>query len=1074
MRLGSDLVQVLALNFVRAPAGVLFFGVLLAAQATAGQDEVAPGGTGGASLQLFCLDTSGDAVALDEPVAALARQDSGGRLGSSVRGQELSHCWSWNETCAPRRLVPGEAWVCERTPAADSQLEVHISVRQDADHSRGHERFQLTAPPQVTAAPVEMWQEVPRSLLPTTTAAAGTLSLPRSHGPWRVQVWTEGRASAWQDVAAEENAVDLALLPAVEFSTQITADGALLNDARLFLVRPSWRGQRYPADLLGFEVAGSDGTVTLTLPKQTRWPIVVFSATRTAAAFASLEDVPSVVELGPGLRVTGQAVNEVGEPLVAVAVVGLSWIPDGFNLMQRHQGLSDFDGRFELTGFPLGPASLRATDGRLRFARSLELEGSIDLGPLVLTSPEIVWVQAVERGSRKPVPEARIQVGSSEWVPVDENGLARVSPLLGRDLLADAEGYLLARSELPEQVGLTAEEPFRVELEAAFTIKGTYVATDGTPAIGGRLAAIREATNRSIFNRIAPGGSFVVDLTAGSYQLELSAGNTGVRRLNVSGVPGEIRDLGNVVASPSAWVSGTLVSEADYTPVPEASVSYARPSEFGPLMAAALGNVDTVATNADGYFELYGLELGVSTLRVEAEGFARREFEVEADALGWVDAGMIELSRGRRITVRSDVGDGLVQLDPNGTGRAQDQIQSMLVEGEAVLEAVPDGPFRVRVYDEGALVCEKEGERSGGGVVTCDRMAMRVVGTVTVGGRLGDGMLLWKQKRANNMPEGVITTVGRGLRQTEIVSGQEQEMETMLDREGRYRLDAVLPGSWEVIWAPAAGGMQEVRDVRVPDGPGSEAVLDLHYEGVSIEGVVVLPDGQPVHLASIEVFPGRQVVVSDREGRFQVLGLQPSEYQLRARQMHLQSPLVDVELRYHGDRETVQLVLEDDPPNNRLTIHIQGGGSGLCFVEMESSVSQVAQIDGGRAAVAVSPPLADRVRIACQAEGRFILGDWQNLRQAMDRGVELDPYESTATISLVGEALGEAIQITGPGGWDLGSLRLWFGGASTFSVGESIANLPAGSYTLRWGDQTRTVWTERRRATEVEIDSGTW
>ena len=61
-------------------------------------------------------------------------------------------------------------------------------------------------------------------------------------------------------------------------------------------------------------------------------------------------------------------------------------------------------------------------------------------------------------------------------------------------------------------------------------------------------------------------------------------------------------------------------------------------------------------------------------------------------------------------------------------------------------------------------------------------------------------------------------------------------------------------------------------------------------------------------------------------------------------------------------------------------------------------------------------------------------------------------------------------QVTGPGGWDLGWLQLWFGGSSTFSAGEAITNLPAGSYTVRWGAQERTVQTQRRRATEVEIE----
>ena len=256
----------------------------------------------------------------------------------------------------------------------------------------------------------------------------------------------------------------------------------------------------------------------------------------------------------------------------------------------------------------------------------------------------------------------------------------------------------------------------------------------------------------------------------------------------------------------------------------------------------------------------------------------------------------------------------------------------------------------------------------------------------------------------------------------------------------------------------------------VPDVPGGEVTLNFDYGAVSIEGVVTDPEGQPVHFATVDLFPQRSAVISDPNGRFQVLGLAPGAYQLRARFRHQRSDLVDVELRDYGDRQTVQLQLSDDPPNDEITIHIAGGGGGFCFIEMESSFQHVTRIDGGVAKQKLTPPLTDRVRIACQADGRWILTGWQDLERALDRGVEFDPFESDSSIILEGEPSTAAVQITGPGGWDLGKLRLWFGGASAFAVGETISNLPVGEYTLRWGNQIRTVWTERRRAAEVEIE----
>jgi len=299
------------------------------------------------------------------------------------------------------------------------------------------------------------------------------------------------------------------------------------------------------------------------------------------------------------------------------------------------------------------------------------------------------------------------------------------------------------------------------------------------------------------------------------------------------------------------------------------------------------------------------------------------------------------------------------------------------------------------------------------------------------------------------------------------VSTQTLELEATLGRDGRYRLESVLPGEWAVIWAPFEGGAQDVRSVVVPEG--RQTVLDLRYEGVSIEGFVLDPDGMPARRANVTVFPERKTVRTDENGRFEVLGLQPGRYQLRARLMDQRSVLVEVVLYDSSDREVVQLVLEEDPPAEELVITLRGGGSGFCFVEMDRATQHIVRLDSGVARVRPAPPLPDRVRVACQTEGQWILDAWQDLKRAIEEGVSLDRQDSTSSIHLVAASSPAKVQIVGPGGWDLGRLRLWFGGASTFSGGETISNLPVGEYTLRWNGQARTVRTERRRTSEVEL-----
>ena len=413
------------------------------------------------------------------------------------------------------------------------------------------------------------------------------------------------------------------------------------------------------------------------------------------------------------------------------------------------------------------------------------------------------------------------------------------------------------------------------------------------------------------------------------------------------------------MAPASAWVSGTVVSP-EYAPVPGARITYLRPTEFGAMMARAMGRVAEVAASADGYFEMHGLEVGPSSLRVEAEGFAPLEFDVEAPAVQWIDAGFVELSRGRRITVRSDVEGGAVKLDPGAEHDPLGPMTGKVADGEALFENVPDEEaLRVRVLDEGVPVCERREEAgTGDEVIRCDRSTVTVTGLVTVAGQPGNGRLIWHSKVANPQPEGIMRTLGGSVQRTQVVSSK-IELAAPIDQEGRYRLDSMLPGEWKVILWSDTGGMQDQREVTVPDAPGEETVVDFHYGGVSIDGIVVDAEGQPVTHATVDVFPGRQAVVTGQNGRYEIRDLAPGAYQLRARYRHQRSDLMDVELRDYDDRQSVRLELLDNPRTDELVIRLTGGSGGFCFVAMEASSQQVTRVDGGVATVKLPPPLTD-------------------------------------------------------------------------------------------------------------------
>ncbi len=866
--------------------------------------------------------------------------------------------------------------------------------------------------------------------------------------------------------------MELALEPATDFRFEVTANDAPLADARFYLVEEA-SVHRPQAAHLGYETSDEEGVVAITLPSAERSAVVVTHDLRSAEPFSSPGNVPPRIELAPGLVVSGQATNEAGEPVGGVRLQGLSFIPNGFGLLQRHFGRTEIDGRFEIGGFAPGHVSLQAKAGGFEFARTFSLEESVNLGTTVLHSPEAAWLQVLDARDGTAVPGARIRDASGYWTTASEEGPTRLSLTFGREIAILATRYLSTRFELPSRVGMTAEEPFVVQLVPAFFVEGVFVAADGTTrAAGGRASATRRGGESSEIRQsfIEPDGSFSIELPAGAWSLELSAGNAGVLRLDVQGAEGEFRDLGVVSAQPSVWVAGQVLDGDDYAPVEAASVSYTRPSELGPLMAPLLGEVATVATDAEGRFELFGLKPGKSRLRVRADGYAVRKLEVEALANQGFDVGVVALSRGRLVTVRSDVEKGTVLLDVGGTGLPEDRLVRTLAEGRATFTNVPEGSFDVKVHEDGRAVCvQRVPEGAGDEEVVCNQSAVRVTGLVTRGSEPAGGMLSWRRRAEASFPEGFERrAVGPFTETSLIASTQTLQLEASLGGDGRYSLPAVLPGEWEVIWAPLSGAVQDARSVTVPNA--RETVLDFRYDDVSIEGLVIGPAGEPVPFAGVTVFPSRQTAGAGRDGRFKVLGLAPGTHRLRARRQHLRSALVEVELRGATDREIVQLQLEEGSTDEELVISIDGGGSGFCFVEMESSLHQIVRVENGVATVVPDEPLPEKMRIACHIEGRWILDGWRELRRALDRGVEFDPSESNATLELIAEDPTGPVEIIGPGGWDLGKLRPWFGGASTFAGGETVANLPVGEYVLRWRGQTRTVYTQRRRTTEVDLN----
>jgi hypothetical protein len=1021
-------------------------------------------------LELVCLAGDGGVLPLSSATTGAPEEDWGEISAFTDAGVEA--CWVWTETCPPARrpfgadLAPDcRAGRAGAGAAGPAELVVRLPNAGSEDAAA-----ELSI---LTAAPAAMWREVPSSLLPSWSVEDDVVRLPHSPGPWRLQVCAEGGCSRWTDVPEGAAEVSPALLPARTASHWIAStDGAPLANTRFYLVR-SGQGGFSQTEILGFEQPDEDGRVTFRLPAEETPPVVISSDGLESVAFLAFGDVPARVELGPGLVLSGRVVDGEGAPVDAW-LRGHSFIRDGFGLTQMQRGRTGPTGLFRLAGFSAGDATLRAVaagpDGP-EFARRLKLVDSTDLGDIVLAEVEVVWVRVIDSVSRSPVTGAVIRTADDEW-RTGEDGLAGLRVRYTRELRVTAPGYDFAMPQLPAAVGRSPAEPFPIELAPALSVTGVFVAADGlTPASNGRLTA-RGGKNLVLTGVIQPDGAFAVDLPGGAWDLDLVAGNAGSVSLEVVGVGGDTLDLGVVRAPPSAVITGYVLGEA-YAPLTGVTVSSTLASEAGPLLAPLLGGTLTATSDKEGYFELHGLAAGPVMVRFEAEGYAPRRLELQVEEAAPMDVGLVELSRGKRVAVLSDAGRGRVEMEV-GEAMPPEKMTAALVSGEALFREVPEGPLAIVVLNgDRQPVCARDvPEPKEDLTVRCNDVSVRVTGRVTMGGEPVVGTLLWQREEDGaDVPGGFIRSLADGLdRVDSIRSNRIPALRATLNPEGVYRLDSVLPGEWAVTWTPAAGGMQEPRVVDVPDGAGGHVVRDISYQGVSVEGTVLDAEGLPAGRATVEIFPDESPVVSDNAGVFRVLGLQPGRYQLRAREGNLLSDLVEVELDRPGDRRTVELHLLEDRTPDHLRVELVDGSDGFCFAETDNAASgQLVEIGNGVAELRVEPSVGERIRVGCNAGGRWILEGWRSLRQAMEEGLQFDPGASTASLALVGAGPPGGVTIVGPGGWNLGTLRMWFGGGATFSAGETVASLPVGAYVIDWAGGSRSVFTERRRVTEVEL-----
>ncbi len=418
---------------------------------------------------------------------------------------------------------------------------------------------------------------------------------------------------------------------------------------------------------------------------------------------------------------------------------------------------------------------------------------------------------------------------------------------------------------LMRDVAPPLEEALHIVLDPAASVRGDVISVAGEPIVGARVALSAASpevgevvprgrqgeASRSVVTD-EQGGFSIAGVVPG--ELLISADADGYQPSTPEALavrPRETVDGLQLILKRGAVVEGLIVDEED-----EAVVG------ADVRLAAQRG-----VSDAEGRFRLVGVVPGLAPLRVEHPEFERwrREVYVELgenlmDVVlerGLEVAGRVVDERGEPVSGAQVAFERRNWRDPRRHETVSDDAGvfrvSGIIDGAYDLEAGAAGYAKTHL--EAAL-------RIDGESFTDLEVVLRPGGSV-VGRILGldfDELL------------GVaVTAESDALTQRGTV-----------DYEGAYQVVDLAPGTWRVK-ASLEGGRREVARHVVIRGADQPARRDLEFGGVVLSGRVTY-DGRPLPDTTVQLsgreIAARRTAITDYQGEFELLDLEPARYQL--------------------------------------------------------------------------------------------------------------------------------------------------------------------------------------------------
>ena len=452
----------------------------------------------------------------------------------------------------------------------------------------------------------------------------------------------------------------------------------------------------------------------------------------------------------------------------------------------------------------------------------------------------------------------------------------------GADLGDEQDDDPWAVRLIPDQVALASQNnPFSM-MGGGNTITGRRVEVDpaGLDETGGRLSfeirGVQPAENYSL--------TLVPETLAAMHvdSLDVAAGQTISLEWTLgfgSSVSGRVTDL-----------EGRGLADVEIEAVQN-------PFMFGQ------GGLEVRETETDeqGRYTLAAVRPGKVVLRYEAEGYLDRNVKLEL-ADGQVLTGQdVQLDAGSAIAGRVTWPDGTgvadveveVEFDPSFMGGMEAFNAMRGASGEGDTDA--EGNFRVTGLGKGPFVVTVEAERDedadgrewrarasavkpdGEDLLLVLEPPMGVAGRVV--DDLGDPVTAFSV-HARTKTSGMIQGLG-----AETADGSFEH------EEGRFFLEGLRTGTWEILAHQPGYGLGQTQDLVMPALDGEELVLVLE-RAASIAGVVVDSSGNPVAGAAVgrkrslanlaaSFAPGAEAsrATTDEEGRFTLEGLASGSFE---------------------------------------------------------------------------------------------------------------------------------------------------------------------------------------------------